>query len=250
MKKTQIEIPPTELTQLTKLAQELEIRFNDYALLKQALIHRSYLNEVKDEALANNERLEFLGDAVLELIVTEYLYKAYPERLEGELTSFRSATVRTESLAETALNLGIGQYIYMSKGEESTGGRTRPYILANTFEALLGAIYLDQGMPASVDFVSKFLLPKIVVIVKNRLDIDSKSKLQALSQEATGLTPAYAYIGESGPDHSKTFQMAVMIGEHQFGVGDGRSKQEAEQNAANKALKNWSALIRKFYPHI
>lgn len=250
MKKQQLEIPATELAKLNSLAQELEVRFNDFALLKQALIHRSYLNEVKEEALKNNERLEFLGDAVLELIVTEYLFKAYPERLEGELTSFRSATVRTESLAETALKLGIGNYIYMSKGEESTGGRTRPYILANTFEALLGAIYLDQGMPTAIDFITKFLLPKIVVIVKNRLDIDSKSKLQELSQEATSHTPAYIYIGESGPDHSKIFEMAVMIGEHKFGAGKGKSKQEAEQNAAQKALKSWSTLIRKFYPHI
>lgn len=230
-----------------ELAKKINVAFKDNELLKKALIHRSYINEADDSGLKHNERLEFLGDAVLELLVTQYLFDSYPERPEGELTSFRSATVKTESLAETASQIELGYYIFMSKGEERTGGRTRPYILANTFEALLGAIYLDQGLATAETFLKEFLYPKIKGIVENRLDIDNKSSLQEKSQEQAGYTPTYELISETGPDHEKVFTMAVKIGKHEFGRGSGHSKQEAEQNAAEKALENWNQLYKQHY---
>lgn len=236
-----------DTTKLEKAQQNLKLEFNNLELLKKAFIHRSYLNETKEENLSHNERLEFLGDAVLELLVTEHLFHKYPQRPEGDLTSFRSATVKTESLAETAMQIGLGEYIYMSKGEEATGGRTRPYILANTFEALLGAIYLDKGYESAQKFLEEFLFPKIQVIVEKRLDIDGKSKLQELSQEITSFTPIYELIDESGPDHDKTFTMSVQIGNNSFGQGTGKSKQEAEQNAAANALNEWDNLIKKYF---
>lgn len=227
---------------LEELENNLDIKFINTELLKHALIHRSFLNENHTEDLGNNERLEFLGDAVLELITTEYLYLKYPDRAEGELTSFRSAIVKTSSLGETAQQLGIGKFIFMSKGEEVTGGRERLYILANTFEAILGAIYLDQGYDKAKWFVTKKLLPKMDDIIKNRLDIDPKSKLQELSQEVLNYTPIYELISSEGPDHNKNFNMAVKIREKVFGEGRGKSKQEAEQNAAQEALDNWEDL--------
>lgn len=236
-----------EDTNLEDFQKIIKINFSDLELLKRSLIHRSYLNESKENDLRNNERLEFLGDAVLELFVTEYLFYKYPNRPEGELTSFRSATVKTESLAETAQKLNYGRHIYMSKGEESTGGRERPYILANTFESVLGAIYLDKGIETSKLFLETNLFPKIEDIVVNRLDIDNKSKLQELSQDVTGFTPTYNLVNENGPDHEKVFTMGVVIDTYQFGLGNGKSKQEAEQNAAAEALKNWDELHKKFF---
>lgn len=228
---------------LTKLEKNLGIKFKNPELLIMALTHRSFLNEHHDTHLHNNERLEFLGDAVLELITTEYLFKTYPDRSEGELTSFRSALVKTSSLSETSLSLGIGEFIQMSKGEEVTGGRNRPYILANTFESILGAIYLDQGYQASTNFVTTKLLPKISKIIEDRLDIDPKSKLQEISQEVLNFTPIYELLSSSGPDHNKDFLMAVKISNRVFGEGRGKSKQDAEQNAAQEALNNWQELI-------
>lgn len=228
---------------LQELEKKLEITFKDKNLLTTALTHRSYLNENYDTHLSNNERLEFLGDAVLELITTEYLFKTYPERAEGELTSFRSALVKTTSLSETASELTIGDYIYMSKGEEVTGGRKRPYILANTFESLLGAIYLDQGYEVARKFVIEKLVPKITQIIKNRLDIDPKSKLQEVAQEVLNYTPVYELVSADGPDHDKEFVMAVKITNRIFGQGKGKSKQEAEQNAAQAALDHWQELV-------
>lgn len=236
-----------EKIKLQNLEKRIGIKFNNILMLKNALIHRSYLNESKEEGIENNERLEYLGDAVLELVVTQHLYFTYPDSPEGELTSFRAATVKTTSLAESASELGLGQYIFMSKGEDSTGGRSRPYILANTFEALIGAIYLDQGFDSAKSFLEKHLLTKIPVIVKNRLDIDNKSKLQELAQEMVNHTPVYEFIEAKGPDHDKVFKMAVMIGEFNFGFGTGKSKQDAEQNAASKALKDWDRLFNKYF---
>jgi ribonuclease-3 len=233
--------------QLQNLERRIKVQFHDQSLLKTALIHRSYLNEVRDQKLENNERLEFLGDAVLELLVTGFLFENYPDRSEGDLTSFRAATVKTESLAQTAELIGLGEYLYMSKGEERTGGRNRPYILANTFEALLGALYLDQGIEAAKTFLEQNLFGKIEAIVKNRLDIDSKSKLQELAQERFGFTPVYQMVNAEGPDHLKTFEMAVKIGEHSFATGSGKSKQEAEQAAAANALKDWERLAKQYY---
>jgi ribonuclease-3 len=242
-----IQINEAETAKLAKFAtQILQIEFNNLAYLKEALIHRSYINEMRNNALRHNERLEFLGDAVLELITTEYLFHQYPDRPEGELTSFRAALVRTESLAAAALELNLGDYIFMSKGEEGTGGRRRPYILANTFEAVLGAIYLDLGWDACAYYVDRILIPKLERIVLERLDIDAKSKLQERAQELLKITPSYQLVEEIGPDHDKNFTMAVMINGQEFGRGTGHSKQEAEQKAAQAAIQNWQSLYEKY----
>jgi ribonuclease-3 len=236
-----------ETLKLKELETSLNLHFNDLELLKHALIHRSFINESSDKSINNNERLEFLGDAILELIVTEYLFNKYPDRPEGELTSFRAATVKTTSLAETAQNSHLGDYIYMSKGEEATGGRIRPYILANTFEALLGATYLDQGLDAVSMLLKDILIPKIELIVEERLDIDSKSKLQEMCQETFNITPSYELISSTGPDHAKIFTMGLKIDKFIVERGDGRNKQEAEQNAAFKAITNWEGILKKYF---
>lgn len=235
-----MKISKEEKTKLKEFEAKLGVTFNNQLLLKEALIHRSFLNEQRDPSLSNNERLEYLGDAVLELIVSEYLFEQYPNRPEGDLTSFRAAIVRTDSLAETSDELEYNDYLYMSKGEEATGGRNRPYILANTFESVLGAIYLDQGYDVAKVFVTKNLLPKLKRIVEQRLDIDNKSKLQALAQEVLKETPTYNVIDEKGPDHDKEFKIEVIIGHKSYGKGVGKNKQEAEQNAAQKALEDWA----------
>lgn len=237
----------SELAKLQELQTKIQIQFKDPEILKTALIHRSFINENKNSHLLHNERLEFLGDAVLELIITELLFKTYPDKAEGELTSYRAATVKTTSLAESALQLNLGEYLYLSHGEESTGGRTRQYILANAFEALLGAIYLDQGLQVAQEFLNRFLFPKISNIIANRLDIDSKSKLQEIAQDELGFTPEYKLISETGPDHNKSFKMGVNIGEHLFGTGTGHSKQEAEQQAASEALKSWTESRKQYF---
>lgn len=242
-----IQLTETEIANLTEFAEkELKVNFKNLSLLHGALIHRSYLNEVRTTGIEHNERLEFLGDAVLELIATEFLFEEYPNRPEGELTSFRAALVRTESLAETATKLNYGQYIYMSKGEEKTGGRERPYILANTFEAVLGAIFLDQGIETCREFVRNNLLCKTKQIVEQRLDVDAKSKFQEIAQELLKETPTYKLLTEEGPDHDKIFTMSAMVGEMDFGTGSGASKQEAEQEAASNALKNWKSMYQKY----
>jgi len=240
-------ITSEELAKLNELENSLQIKFNNTELLKNALVHRSFINEATDKSIINNERLEFLGDAILELIVTEYLFIKYPDRAEGELTSFRAATVKTTSLAETGEEMHLGEYIYMSKGEESTGGRNRPYILANTFEALLGAIYLDQGLAPVSKLLHEILLPKLEHIVQERLDIDSKSKLQEMCQERFNITPAYELISSVGPDHAKIFTMGLKIDKFIVERGSGKNKQEAEQNAANKAILNWNNILKKYF---
>ncbi|MBD3280768.1 ribonuclease III [Candidatus Dojkabacteria bacterium] len=245
-----MKIRKEERQKLSKLEDSLQIKFSDLTLLKNSLIHKSFLNEGSSENTYSNERLEYLGDAVLELIVTSYLFQSYPNRPEGDLTSFRAALVKTESLAETSMELNYGKYLYMSKGEESTGGRERPYILANTYEAVLGAIYLDQGYETAERFVVRTLVPKLKKIVENRLDIDSKSKLQNLAQEALRDTPTYDLIGEEGPDHDKCFEVRVIINNNDFGHGKGKSKQEAEQAAASKALKKWKKLVKKYSKNV
>ncbi len=225
-----------ETKKLKRFSELLNVSFKDFQLLKEALTHRSTLNESKNKKIHSNERLEFLGDAVLELIVTEYLFQKYPDREEGDLTSFRAALVRTESLAETSLNLKYSDFLYMSKGEELTGGRLRPYILANAFEAVLGAIYLDQGYEVSKKFVLDNLVTKIDSIVSKRLDIDAKSKLQEIAQEKLKFTPTYEIVSATGPDHDKLFKVQVLIGEKVYAHGSGKNKQEAEQEAARNAL--------------
>ena len=219
-----------------ELAELLGIKFNDISLLDRALTHRSYLNENRDVD-KNNERSEFLGDAVLELIISQYLYRNYPDRPEGDLTSFRSALVRTESLAEASRELNYGKYLRMAKGEEESGGRDKDYILANTFEAVLGAIYIDQGYDKCKELVDKILISKIDHIVENRLDIDSKTKIQEVAQSKFRLTPTYEVKEENGPDHNKEFVVAVKLGKKIIGTGKGASKQKAEEAAAQKGLK-------------
>jgi ribonuclease-3 len=236
-----------EAIKLKKFCKKIDINIEDLELLKTALTHRSYLNEYRKGNIGHNERLEFLGDAVLELLVSRYLFDNYADKPEGELTSFRAATVRTESLYEESKRLRFGDYIFMSKGEDRTGGRSRPYILANTFEAIIGCIYLDQGLNATKKFLVKELFYKIAKIVEQRLDIDSKSKLQEISQEILKETPIYEVISSTGPDHAKVFTTKVLIKEKDFGHGKGISKQEAEQNAASSSLNNWKKLIAKYF---
>lgn len=219
------------------LAKELGVQFKDISLLKRALTHRSFLNENR-EVERSNERLEFLGDAVLELIVSTYLYNEYPDRPEGDLTSFRSAIVRTESLAKASRELGYGKYLRMAKGEEESGGRDKDYILANTFEAILGAIYIDQGYEVCKTLVTKTLISKMDHIVEHRLDIDSKTKIQEVAQAKYSLTPTYKVLKEYGPDHDKKFVVAVTLGKKIIGKGEGSSKQRAEEAAAEEGLKN------------
>lgn len=223
--------------ELTELERQLSISFTDKDLLRQVFVHRSYLNENAGFDLEHNERLEFLGDAVLELVVTEFLYKNYPNP-EGELTNWRSALVRGVMLAEIAGNLGMGDYLFLSRGEQKSGGKARQLILANTFEAFIGALYLDKGYGAAEEFVSKHLLYKLPEILEHKLYMDPKSRLQELSQEKWSVTPVYKVIGESGPDHAKSFTVGVFVDSKQLGTGSGTSKQNAEQAAASNALED------------
>jgi len=219
-----------------ELEKKLNIHFNNLELLERALTHRSYLNEHRSID-KSNERLEFLGDAVLELIVSDYLYRKYANRPEGELTSFRSAIVRTESLANASREMGYGKYLKMAKGEEESGGRDKDYILANSFEAVLGAIYIDQGYQSCKKLVTDILISKIDNIVEKRLDIDSKTKIQEVAQSKYSKTPTYVVLKEHGPDHNKKFVVGVKIGNKVIGKGRGASKQKAEEAAAQKGLK-------------
>lgn len=221
---------------LNKIEKTLGVEFKDINLIKTAFTHRSYLNE-NNTATEHNERLEYLGDAILEFLISKFLYNKYPDRPEGDLTSFRSAIVKTDTLAETSRELKYGDFLLMSQGEENTGGRDKDYILANTFEAVLGSIYLDQGIKCCEKFLKQVLFPKIEDVVKNRLDIDPKTKFQELAQDIMKVTPHYEIIAETGPDHNKTFTMAVYLGDEQYGKGKGSSKQKAETSAAENAIK-------------
>ncbi len=217
--------------------EKIGIKFKDQKLLKRSLTHRSFLNEHDNENLKSNERLEFLGDAVLELVVSEYLFEEYPERPEGDLTSFRAAVVRTDNLAKISRKLGLGEFLLMSKGEEMTGGRKKGYLLANTLEAVIGALYLDQGYEPVKKFLTKHLIPQISTIVKYRLDIDAKTKLQEKTQSIFKKTPIYKVIKERGPDHEKVFTVVVKINGKIYGEGEGITKQKAEDTAARQALR-------------
>ncbi len=217
------------------------IVFSDKKLLEQAFIHRSYINENTGLKLSHNERLEFLGDAVLELIVTSHLYKKYPDRDEGELTAYRSALVNAVIIGEVALALGMNEYLLLSKGEAKDIGKARSYILANTYEAYVGALYLDLGYEKAEEFITQTLLPKIDEIVAHKLWRDAKSLVQEKAQEYVSLTPSYKVISESGPDHDKHFTIGIFFGDEKIAEGKGHSKQEAEQSAARIALevKHW-----------
>ena len=221
-----------------KLEEKIGFSFKNKNLLKQSMVHRSYLNEHPSFELDNNERLEFLGDAVLELAVTESLYRNYPNP-EGELTNWRASLVNAKMLSEIAFSLGLENYLYLSKGESrDTSSKARHYILADAFEALIGAIYLDQGMPKAKKFIKRVLLVKLPYIIKNRLYIDPKTSFQEKAQEKVNITPSYKVLEESGPDHAKHFSVGVYLNETLIGIGKGSSKQEAQEDAAEKALKN------------
>lgn len=228
---------PMQFNRYLELEQKINITFTDKSLLDTAFVHKSYINEHKDKKKAHNERLEFLGDAVLELVVTEFLYKNYPLEEEGVLTNWRSALVKGKHLAEIAVQLDLGLYLYLSRGEERSGGRKKSYILANTLEALIGAIYLDQDYKVAHGFIDHFIIKRLEEILEKGLHIDSKSRFQELSQELFGITPEYKLIKEDGPDHDKVFTMGAYIGEELVAEGSGSSKQKAEQNAATEAMK-------------
>lgn len=213
------------------------IAFKNKELLKQAFIHRSYLNENRSIKLEHNERLEFLGDAVLELVITDYLYKKYPEKDEGELTAYRSSLVNSVTLATSAEKIGMNSFLLLSKGESKDTGRARQVILANTFESLVGALYMDQGYDGASKFIAEQLFGLIDGIVENRTFIDAKSRFQEEAQEKVGATPLYKLLKENGPDHNKVFTVGVFLREEMIVMGEGKSKQEAEQDAAEKALK-------------
>lgn len=217
--------------------KKIDIIFKDKSLLRQAFVHRSYINENKDSKLDHNERLEFLGDAVLELAITDHLYKKYEDKTEGDLTAYRSALVNATTCAEVATKLGVNDFLLLSRGELKDTGRARQYILANTLESIIGAIFLDQGYEAAKDFILKNISPLIDDIIRKGTWIDAKSLFQEKAQDAEGATPLYKTIKETGPDHDKYFTVGVYLGKSQIATGDGKSKQDAEQEAARNALK-------------
>lgn len=227
---------------LNTIEKDLKLKFENKDLLKTAFIHRSFLNEHPEEKLPHNERLEFLGDAVLGIIVSRHLYDSYPGHPEGDLTNFRSSLVNAKTLAKASSSLNLGDFLFLSKGEEATGGRKRQYILANTLEALIGAIFVDRGLEEAAKFVQKHLLVYLSEIIEKKLYKDFKSQLQEKAQEDLGITPTYKLLGEEGPDHAKIFRIGVQIGKNKAAEGQGNSKQEAEQEAAKKALEKWSQI--------
>ena len=235
------------LSEYEKFASQIGITFKDLTLLREAFTHRSYLNEHRGTNMKHNERLEFLGDAVLELVMTEYLFAKYPEEPEGRLTAYRSALVNTNSISDAASNWNMNEFLLLSRGESKDIGRARQYILANTFEAVIGAIFLDQGYDASRDFIGRSLFNQLDEIVGKRLWQDAKSRFQEESQERTGITPNYEVLKEMGPDHDKRFEVGVFIGSDLIASGDGPSKQDAEQCAALLGLekKGWQEDDKK-----
>ena len=225
----------------TRLGKTLNLEIKEESLFLTAFTHRSYLNEHLNYDLPSNERLEFLGDAVLQLLSSEYLFKNHPNP-EGDLTNFRAALVCAESLAKEASRLDYGNFLLLSKGEESSGGRQREYILANTFEAVLGAIYLQKGMSTCRKFVKKELFYKADNIIENETYKDAKSQFQEVAQEKLGVTPSYVVLDSWGPDHEKMFKVGVYLSREEYGIGEGCSKQKAEQEAALKALDKLNSI--------
>lgn len=223
---------------LEDLESNIGFVFQDKSLLTRALTHRSYLNENSDLPYLDNERLEFLGDAILDFVAAEYLYQRFPEMSEGDLTSLRAALVKGESLARFATELGLSPHLLMSRGEDAAGGRSRVPLLAGAFEAVIGALYLDQGLAAARALVERFIAPEGDRIHQQRLDRDAKSLLQEMSQGRLQVTPQYRLVETRGPDHAKEFTVEVVLREQPYGRGTGRSKQIAEQEAARVALEN------------
>jgi len=227
---------------VSDFAAQIDVEFKDMQLLRRAFTHRSYLNEADRDDLKHNERLEFLGDAVLELATTHFLFAQYPDRPEGELTAIRAALVNTESISAAAKSLSAEDYLRLSKGEAKSTGRGRDVILANTYEAIIGAIYLDQGYESARDFISDTLFGKAEEIVSQESWRDDKSLFQEKAQENVSITPTYKTLSASGPDHDKVFTVGVFLEDEKVAEGEGKSKQEAESEAARRALedKNWN----------
>ena len=228
-------------TDFNTFEKRIGITFINKELLRTAFTHRSFINENRKGSAEHNERLEFLGDAVLELISTHFLYQKYPDKTEGDLTSYRSALVNAVTLSEVAGKLGMNEFLLLSRGEAKDMGRARQYILANTMEAFIGALFLDQGYAGVETFIKKYVLSLIDDIVAKKSWLDAKSFFQEKAQEIDGITPSYTVLKEEGPDHDKHFTVAVEIGPERVAVGEGKSKQEAEQDAARKGLasKAW-----------
>ncbi len=226
---------------LEKLETKLGVAFQNQDLLQQALVHRSYLNENPGFRLDHNERLEFLGDAVLELVVTEILYAEFPDKPEGELTNLRAALVNANMLSDVARDLGFNDHLLLSRGEAKDEGRARQYILANAFEAVVGALYLDQGYRVAHDFIERTLIGHLPRIVEQHLYRDPKSRFQEAAQEKAGSTPTYEVLEQWGPDHAKHFVVGVFVGRELVAKGDGPSKQAGEEAAAKAGLevKGW-----------
>lgn len=222
------------------LEKKIKIKFKNLDLLRTAVTHRSYLNENRGYKLDHNERLEFLGDAVLELIVTDYLYLNYPNP-EGELTNWRAALVNKDMLSGVSRQLGVENFLLMSRGEAKDVGRAREYLLANAFEAIIGAIYLDRGYDSAKKFISENILSRLEDVIKSKLYIDPKSNFQEEAQARVGVTPSYRVISESGPDHDKKFIVGVYLEDEEVAQGEGNSKQQAQREAARAALeaKSW-----------
>lgn len=223
---------------LAKLQESIGYQFKDQKLLEQAVTHRSYLNENASWPIGHNERLEFLGDAVLELVVTEYLYEHYPQTPEGEMTNWRAALVNANTLAAITAEFDLNSAMLLSRGEARDTGRARQYILANAIEALIGAMYLDGGYEPCKIFIGQFILTKLPDIISKKLYRDPKSLLQEEAQERIGVTPVYRVMEEWGPDHARQFKIGVYLGKELVGEGQGSSKQDAQQSAAEDALKN------------
>lgn len=226
---------------IEKAEEVIGVKFDDKNLLQTAFTHRSYLNENRGTVKEHNERLEFLGDAVLELVVTRHLFDLFPKKNEGDLTAFRAALVNTQMLAQTSEKLGFNDLLLLSRGESKDTGRARNYILANTFEAVTGAVYLDQGYDAAQKFIASNLFTELDEIIEKGLWLDAKSKFQERSQEVESFTPVYETVHEEGPDHDKMFTVSVSLNNKEVARGKGKSKQEAEQKAAREALekKGW-----------
>jgi len=224
------------MNKLNHLEKKINIKFKDKKLLERALFHRSYLNEVKNQKLRSNERLEFLGDAVLELWTTKQLFDNYPNLSEGILTNIRAAVVCTTCLAEIAEKMNLGDYLYLSKGEKKSGGRNNPSLLADTLEALIGAVYLDQGPKKTKEFLQELFFQKIEELAQSGNVKDAKTLLQELIQQEIRITPRYKIIEEQGPDHDKIFTSAVYYNNKKIAKGTGKSKRLAEETAAEKAL--------------
>lgn len=229
------------MSSFTAFEKRIGHAFRDERLIQTAFTHRSFLNENRGTGREHNERLEFLGDAVLELAVTDFLFRKFPEKPEGELTMYRAALVNTVSISDAAQKLGMNDFLLLSRGEARDTGRARAIILANAFEAVIGAIYLDAGYDAAQAFIAAQLFHKTDEVIEKRLWQDAKSRFQEIAQDKTGITPSYQLMHHTGPDHARTFTVGAFLATERIAVGEGKSKQEAEQNAAEKALeaKGW-----------